>query len=542
MSIDIIQYPLLTLMVVPLAGAVCCLLTKRLGTTAPMITGALFILAQLALLLLLAASPRIEGTLYHAEQYPWLTVFQVSVDLQLDGLNLYPLCAIALLALAALLTSADRAPVSATSLFASAAPQLAAAIMFLETSLVALFLTVDLLFFAGLSQLTVLCFYFLLGADADTDADRGKSRRAAAARFALFNLAGTSCLLFGSLVLKSKAALAGRALSAPQLQGMELPFEIEAWLLLAFLVCFAVQLPIVPLHGWFADVCDTAPSWVAPLVVGGWAVVGLYGLIRFCLPLFPQAVNLFAATGAILAAVTALYGGILAVAQFEVRRRVAWTIVSCNGLVMLGLCSGTVEGIHGGIISLIFHGIGRAALLTLAILVAGRFTPGLGRADAVGLQEGDSCSLVAGFRYIPLTAGLLLVAILCVLGVPGSAAFVGNLLLLQGALASGHGIAVALVTGGLLITAYSLMSMFHRLCASAASQGRGTTDLSLRHVFVLVSALALLIWFGLFPERLLSLLSDSSHFAEKVGALVADFPSYEQVPCETAVSSSIVII
>ena len=520
MSADPMAYPLTMLIAIPLAGAVCCLLTPRSKPGFVVAIATFFAAAELAWLILLSlnASAR-AGVFWYAERHEWLPAFGVQLDLRLDALNLYPLGVMALVLLLSLVMSRDDSAGRHERLVATAPRQLSATLLLLEASLAAVFLCLDLVLFAVLCQLAVILLFFLLGADADTDSDGGKRRRATAVRFALFNLVGTSSLLFGALILKSRAALTGISGAPLDQLATALPFELETWLLVSFLVCFAIQMPLVPFHGWLADVCAAAPRWTSVFIVGSWSVVGVYGLIRFCVPLFPQAVAAFAGAGAIAAVLSSSYGGLLALVQHENRRRVAWAIVSANGILLLGICSASIQGIHGSIAQMSSHGISRAALLLLAVILAERSRPGTGTLE---LEEGEGRSVAAGFRRIPLLASCWLFITLAFVGFPGTAGFPGHLLIFSGAISAGNGLAAAGAIAGFAVTSFALMTMFQRLCANAAAAGSAAVDLSWRHALALLPGLALLLWTGLFPDTLL--FDATEAIAERAGALVSAFP------------------
>jgi len=216
---------------------------------------------------------------------------------------------------------------------------------------------------------------------------------------------------------------------------------------------------------------------------------------------------------------SALYGGLLALVQHENRRRIAWACISGNGILLLGICSSTLQGVHGSIAHLSSHGLSRAALLLLAVILAERAGSRRGT-DIGGLEEGEGRSVAAGFRRIPLLASCWLIATLAFIGFPGSAGFPGHLLIFSGAISSGQTLAAAGVIVGFAITSFALMAMFHRLCADAAAAASAAVDLRRHYALALLPALALLLWAGLFPGTLL--FEGTEQIAERAGALVRD--------------------
>ena len=533
-------YPLTTLICLPLAGAVCCAATPRrmpgLALGFAVVTAA----AELALLILLAfgGDSTLPGVVAesgfaatagfeYSEHYRWVPAFGLSLHFGLDGLSLYPLLITALLVPISLVLSRHQGAATQTRPFATAPKELAAALLLLEASLAAVFLSLDLLLFVGLCQLALLLLLFILGSELEDGATgvvgmAATARRSAAVKFAVFNLVGTSALLIGVLFLKSKANhLTGmNSFDYADLHGLSLPFEQEVWLLLAFCLCFAIQLPLFPFHGWFADACAAAPKPALALLAGSWSLVGLYGFVRFCLPLFPRAAELLSDYGALLATISIFYGGLLALVQTEAKRRIAFACLSVNGLLLLGLCSGTVDGIHGSIVHMSNHGLSRAALLLLAAVMCERIGfEGMGPGVT---DHGQARSLWVGARRIPLLTVCWLASSLAFVGMPGSGGFPGQLLILTGAYDAFPAVAAAALVGA-IISAMAVAGLFHRLCTAAASledSVAGTADLRWRHVLCLAPAFALMILPGLSPQPLM--LDRTEQVARRVGTVVVE--------------------
>ena len=532
-------YPLTTLICLPLAGALCCAAIPRRLPGLALGFAVVTAVAELALLILLTfagdstlhaavaeSGPATAVGFEYSEQYRWVPAFGMSLHFGLDALSTYPLLLTALLVPISLILSRREGAVTKLGLSATEPKELAAALLLLEASLAAVFLSLDLLLFVGLCQLTLLLLLFVLGSELEDGVTgatgmAATARRSAATKFAVFNLVGTSSLLIGVLFLKSKAGyLTGvNSFDYADLHGLSLPFEQEVWLLLAFCLCFAIQLPLFPFHGWFTDACAAAPKPALALLAGSWSLVGVYGFVRFCLPLFPRATELLSDYGALVATISIFYGGLLALVQTEAKRRIAFACVSVNGLLLLGLCSGNVDGIHGSIVHMSNHGLSRAALLLLAAVMCERIgfeEMGLGVSE-----QGEARSLWVGARRIPLLVVCWLVTSLAFVGMPGSGGFPGQLLILTGAYDAFPAVVAAALVGA-IISAMAIAGLFHRLCTAAASLRDTAVGADLRwwHVLCLAPAIALMILPGLSPQPVM--LDRTEQVARRVGTVVME--------------------
>jgi NADH-quinone oxidoreductase subunit M len=255
-------------------------------------------------------------------------------------------------------------------------------------------------------------------------------------------------------------------------------------------VAFAVKVPVFPLHTWLPDAHTEAPTAGSVLLAGVLLKVGAYGLIRFNLALFPEASRYFATLVSILAVIGIIYGAVVALIQTDVKKLVAYSSVSHLGFVVLGLFAFTQQGVSGGVLQMVNHGLSTGALfLLVGMLYERTHTRDLGRMG--GLAIG-----------MPWLMGAFLFAVLASVGLPGLNNFIGEFLVIVGSFAVstwfGSLAAVAVVLAAIYLF-WSYQRMAH---GPVPEEQRALPDVNLREVMVLAPVLALLLVFGVYPRLL----------------------------------------
>lgn len=396
----------------------------------------------------------------------WLTSAGASWDLRLDGMNLVPALLTPALGLGALVASwrdgGERSRERAMALLLTAA------------AAVGVFCSFDLVALCFALQVAALAAAYLLGSVAD------EAGRRAAVRFAVFHLAAATALL--ALVLGLQAWLEGPAITSLEgLSAAAAPAGVQSALLAAAVLCFAVPMALVPAHGWLASACASGGRTGALLVMGLWHQIGVYGLCRVGLGLFPAAAARWAGTGAALAVVATVYAALIAAAQPDLRRRLAWVSAAFSGSMFLALCTGTVEGAVG---AMLMASAQAPVRLVLAALAQRAPAP----RDGVG-EAGRTA------------AALWLVASLALVALPGSGAFAGAVL-------AGTSIARDWPIHGLLVLGALGLASGAQLAPYARLRGGpgGSTGLSRGLRLVGAAALALALLSGLRPAPLVELI------------------------------------
>ncbi|MGH2748035.1 MAG: NADH-quinone oxidoreductase subunit M [Actinomycetota bacterium] len=360
-----------------------------------------------------------------------------------------------------------------------------AVLLALETGMLGVFASLDLFLFYLFWEVTLVPMYFLIGM-------WGYGRRVyAAMKFFLFTLAGSLLMLVAILSLYL-AGPGDPTFDYRELLGTELSLDTQRLLFLGFFASFAVKVPLVPLHTWLPDAHTEAPTAGSVMLAAVLLKMGAYGLIRFGIPLFPDAARELVPVILFLAVVGIVYGALVAAMQRDLKRLVAYSSVAHLGFVVLGLFVGTIEGMSGGILQMVNHGLSTGALFMLVgILYDRRHTRAI--ADFGGLAGS-----------MPVFAGVFLVVALSSLGLPGLNGFVGEFLILVGTFLAYEWWVVPAAFGIVLAAIYLLWAyqrVFHGEVRHA--ENRDLADLDLREVVMLAPVVALIVFIGVYPKPFL---------------------------------------
>jgi NADH-quinone oxidoreductase subunit M len=288
---------------------------------------------------------------------------------------------------------------------------------------------------------------------------------------AIFHWAGTGILSFDYRVLL------GTAFSAPA--GM--------LLMLGFFAAFAVKLPAFPLHAWLPDAHTEAPTAGSVILAGLLLKTGGYGLIRFAVPLFPQATAAFAPVASWLGVAGILYGAIMAFAQTDMKRLIAYTSVSHLGFVLLGVFSGNALALTGAVIQMLSHGLSTGGLFILVGSLQDR------------IHTRDLQRMGGLWRQVPRMGAFTAVLTTALVGLPGLGNFIGEFLVLLGAYRANAIQAVIAGVGLVIAMAYALR-MFQSAFHGAPRETWKIKDLTWMETTILAVMVALLVWIGLFPQ------------------------------------------
>jgi NADH-quinone oxidoreductase subunit M len=367
------------------------------------------------------------------------------------------------------------------------------AFLILEAAMIGSFLALDLLLFFLFFEGLLFPMYLIIGG-------WGSERRVyAAVKFFLFTMAGSAFLLVAILFLYFRAGsqLGQPTFDVTQMQNLSLAATTGRWLFLAFFLAFAVKVPLFPLHTWLPDAHTEAPTAGSVILAAVLLKVGAYGLIRFNLGLFPEASKYFADFVSVLALIGITYGAVVALIQTDVKRLVAYSSVSHLGFVVLGTFAFTVEGLTGGVIQMVNHGLSTGALfLLVGMLYERTHTRDLGRMGGLG-------------RTMPALAGVFLFVALSSIGLPGLNGFVGEFLVLLGTFEVNKAYAVVAVTG-LVLAAIYLLWAYQRamhgapVIAGGSEQSEPPADLSVREWAILAPIMAMILLIGVFPKPFLA--------------------------------------
>lgn len=482
--------PLTVLWVLPLAGAAACLLAGRFGRHAAKLCALVFSAAYFGAALT-ALKPFVASGgagLVAVGGEP--LAFGVRYLLAADGLSL----------LLILLTAFLNLVCVAAAWESDVSPAYWANFLALASALTGVFLARDLFLFYIFWEATLIPMFFIIGLWGSDN------RRHAAVKFFLFTFAGSVFMLLALIALVTAKHSQTGTWTWDLAALKEAPVGAAGpWIFLGLLLGFGVKIPVVPLHTWLPDAHTEAPAAGSVMLAGVMLKMGLYGLIRVALPLFPVYAQTWAPWLAGLAAINAVYGALCAMAQTDLKRLVAYSSIAHLGFCLLGILSGAAQGAAGGALQMINHGITTGALFLMVGFL-------YERAHKRGLS--DFGALAARAPWLSFFFGF---SILASIGLPGLNGFVGEFMCLSGVahspipLLSLPVFAVAGAVGVTLAAAYALpayQAVFWAPEGAGSVSGR-VSDLTVREKGILWALCALMLWIGLAPAGWLALIEPS---------------------------------
>ncbi len=462
------------LLVIPIVGGMLAWITGRWSARASrwiaLLAAAVNLGISVALWLRfpLALGP---GETYLSVNVPWVPGWGISYHLALDGLSLL------LVVLTTLLTVVSVA--CSWREITERVGQFHLALMLLSATILGTFMAFDLLLFFFFFEAMLAPMYFLIAIWGH------ENRRYAAIKFFLFTFLGGLFVLLG--VIGLYVYNGGGTFDYRTLLGTSLPAGVAMLLMLGFLVGFAVKLPAVPLHTWLPDAHTEASTAGSVMLAGLMLKTGAYGMLRFAVPLFPDASEAIAPWMMALGAAGVIYGAILSYAQRDLKKMVAYTSVSHMGFVLLGIYAGTELALQGAVLSIICHGLATGALFVIAGLVQER------------THTREMARLGGLWAVTPKLGGFTLFFALAALGLPGLGSFIGEFLVLLGAFTVNPIIATIASLGLIASVVYALW-LVQRSVYGPNENEWVLPDLNAREVVTLGVLAILLLWLGLHPQ------------------------------------------
>jgi NADH-quinone oxidoreductase subunit M len=355
----------------------------------------------------------------------------------------------------------------------------------LEAAIIGVFVSLDLFLFYVFWEFTLIPMALLIGI-------WGHGRRTyAAIKFILFTMFGSTLMLVAILVLvfNHRDVTGVLTFALPEILKTPVPLGLQGILFAAFALAFAIKVPMFPFHTWLPDAHVEAPTAGSVILAGVLLKMGTYGFIRFNLPLFPQAAQAFAPLLIVLALIGIIYGAIVSAVQRDIKSLVAFSSVSHLGFVMLGLFAFNAQGMTGGILQMVNHGLSTGALFLLVGM----------------LYERRHTRLIADFggvaKVMPVYAAFFLLVMFSSVGLPGLNGFVGEFLILVGAFQANIWYAVFAATGVVLSAIY-LLWMYQRVMTGEVTRPENAAlqDLTPREIALMVALAILIIWIGVYPR------------------------------------------
>ena len=495
---------LTTLIVVPAVGALLVALvsrqrpetTRQLAVLMSAMTGALSVY-------LLVKFQQAEGDFQFVESSNWISEFGIGWKLGVDGISLFLVVLTGVLFPVAILAVIPEHDAKAYYSW----------LLLLQSASMGVFLALDLFVFFTFFELVLVPMYFLIG-------KWGHGNRTyAALKFFIYTMFGSAVMLVGilTLVLLTQRATGGdltfdlRTLADAQALSTNTARAVFA----AFALAFAIKVPIFPLHTWLPDAHTEAPTAGSVILAGVMLKLGTYGFLRFGLYLFPEAARWAAPLFLVLGVIGIIYGAIVATMQKDLKRLVAYSSVAHLGFIVMGIFALNRQGITGGVVQMINHGLSTGALFLLVGMIYERRHTRL-IAELSGLQ-----------KAAPLMAGAFTVVMLSSIGLPGLNGFVGEFLILNGTFTAHRWYAVVAATGVILAALYMLWAYqrtFHGPPRSTADAEMA--DLNLREGAVLGLFIVGIVFLGVYPKPMIERIEPSverliAHIEDKTETFVA---------------------
>jgi NADH-quinone oxidoreductase subunit M len=415
---------------------------------------------------------------------PWINFPPIRYHVALDGLSLWLVLLSTLLTPIAVAVSWKHIDHRVKEFYAF--------LILLEFALIGVFVALDLFLFFVFWEVSLVPMYFLIGV-------WGHERRIyAAVKFFLYTMAGSALMLAAIIYLYNKSGSFDYSEILAQIRGGRLAFDphVQLLLFLAFFIAFAIKVPLFPFHTWLPDAHVEAPTAGSVMLASVMLKMGTYGLVRFCLPLFPESARANAPWIAGLAIIGIVYGALVALVQPNMKKLVAYSSVSHLGFVVLGIFSFTQQGLDGAVYQMLNHGVSTGALFML-----------------VGYMYERRHSLeIAAYGGVatpaPNLAIVFLITTLASIGLPMLNNFVGEYLVLQGTAQTSFTWVVFAALGVILSACYMLW-LYQRAFYGKASEGvsHHMSDLNGREWAAILPLLALMVWMGTFTKSFLPSIS-----------------------------------
>ena len=474
--INSLDFPVLTVTTfLPLAGAFLILLIRNdvlIKWIALVTTIATFIVS-------LPIYTHFDKTTYKmqfTEIRPWISAWNINYTVGVDGISVLFIILVTILSTLCVSVSWKSIQEKTKEFFIS--------LLIMETAMIGVFVSLNIFLFYLFWELTLIPMFLLIGIWG------GSNRIYATIKFVLFTLAGSVLMLVGIIVLYYAG---GKTFDILTLSSTSYPHHLQVWLFLAFFAAFAVKMPMFPIHTWLPDAHTEAPTAGSVILAGVLLKMGAYGFLRFSLPMFPYAVKLLFLPLLILSVTAIIYGAYVTLMQNDMKRLIAYSSVSHMGFVTLGIFTLNQNGIEGGMLQMINHGIITGALFLCVGMIYERTHTRM-IDDYGGLS-----------KTVPVFVIFFTLFTLAAIGFPGMNAFVGEFLIISGAFKANMVIAAFSIIGVVLGVTYMIW-LYYRIVLNEINPNTKSqlTDLDLREIITLIPLVILIFLIGLQPGILLS--------------------------------------
>lgn len=441
------------------------------------------------LLTFLVSIPLVTGFQTNAEfqfveKMPWIAVgpFQMNYHVGIDGISLW-----------LVILTTFIMPIAVLSTWTAVeehVKEYMICLLLLQVGMLGAFIALDLFLFYIFWEVMLIPMYFIIGIWG------GKNRIYAALKFFIYTMAGSVLMLVALIFLYFKAGAGDFNLT--HFYNLNLDPSIQTWLFLAFALSFAIKVPMFPLHTWLPDAHTEAPTAGSVILAAILLKMGTYGYVRFAMPLFPEATATFTPLIATLSVIGIIYAALVAMVQEDVKKLVAYSSVAHLGFVMLGIFALTPQGVAGGMLQMLNHGVSTGALfLIVGFIYERRHTRMI--VDFGGIA-----------KQMPVFATIFMIVTFSSIGLPGTNGFVGEFLVLVGSYQSLKWYTVIATTGVIFAAVYMLW-MFQRVMFGQLTnpKNRELEDLNARELAVILPLVLMIFVMGLYPKPFLDTMAPS---------------------------------
>jgi len=482
---------LIWLLIIPLIGGLAAWsLGNRNALSARWISLAALVLDAVLLFGLWLSPPSVlaldRGSWLIEFNNPWIPQLGISLHLAVDGLSFALIALTLFLGIISIVCSWTEIRERVGFFHLN--------LLWILAGILGVFMALDLFLFYFFWELMLIPMYFLISIWGH------ENRVYASLKFFIFTQAGGLLMLISilSLYFIHGKNTGSYTFDYPLLLGTVMSSRAAFWTMLGFVIAFIVKIPVVPFHPWLPDAHTEAPTAGSVILAGLMLKTGAYGLLRFVLPLFPDAAASISQAMLVLAVIGILYGAVLAFGQTDLKRLVAYTSVSHMGFVLLGIFSGSGIALSGAVLQMLAHGISTGALFIIVGMIQER------------IHTRETGSMGGFWSAAPRLGGVGLVFALASLGLPGFGNFVAEFMVLLGSYHT-HGILTAAAAAGLVLSALYALWIVQNVFHGEPRPGLKLPDLTARETGMMAIAILAILWLGFFPRTVQKIVEPALH-------------------------------
>ena len=461
--------------------------SKNIGLIKKVAFGGTTVIAIISILLAVGFD-KSDTSLQYVQSNAWIPTFNINYSVGIDGISLVLILLSTILVPIVVLATWHESDSGRWSV-----KVFYVLILILETMMIGVFAATDLFLFYVFFEAMLIPVYFLIGGYGSGN------KSAAAVKFLLYSLFGGLLMLasiIGIYVISGNQI--GATFDLAQLATLEIDNQTENFLFLGFFIAFAIKAPLWPFHTWLPDAAKAATPGTSVLLLGVLDKVGTYGMIRFCIQLFPDASKTFTPLIITLAVISIIYGAFMAIGQKDIKGLIAFTSISHFGFITMGIFAMTSQGMSGANLYMVNHGFSTAALF----LIAGWMMMRRGSStisDFGGLQ-----------RVTPVMAWTFFIAGMSSLALPGLSSFVSEFLVLVGTYTR-YPVAAIIGTLGIILAALYILIPVQKILHGPTTPGNeNLTDLNLREKIAITPVILVIVLMGFYPKPVLDLINPTS--------------------------------